>query len=717
MTTNPSDKTPTIEDKMIPTICGMCAVRCPIEVQVKEGKVVWLQGNHRDPSIGTSLCPKGAAGLSMEKDDERPQKPMIRTGPRGSGQWREVSWDEALDYVAEKLQKVRREHGGRAIALSDRSGPFVDLTQSFLKALGSPNYFDHDCSCGGNVHNATLSIFGLGRLSFTYDVKNTRHIVLYGRNLVESLQVREVRDFMDARDAGAKCTYIDCRSTITARFAERFWRIRPGADYALNLSIIHEIIKNELYDKEFVARWVEDFATLEEAVKTTTPEWAEEQTGIPADEIRSFVQEIAKDAPHVIFHPGWMSARHSQSFYVTRSIQIINALFGALEIEGGQYFAKTPEASGAVGLNRIGDKIPEVTEPRVDGAGTTHPQWDGEIGILHRLYETLNTGVPYKMGAYIAYRHDPLSGLSDPEAQIKAMESLDLLVSIDINYSETAWRSDVILPESTYLERSNIIAQVNTAAPQLMIRQQVTEPRFDTKPAWWIFKELLKRMDLGHYMDFDDIEDIWKYQLEGTGIKLENLKEHGMLAFTDKPTRWDRKEGLRFGTASGKIEIQSPALKKAGLESLPEYRPLAKLPEGEFRLLFGKVAQLNHAQHSNNPMLSERVPDNPLWIHPDAAKKQGIANGDKVLIRSGDTTATSTAFVTTGIHPEAVYMVHGLGRTVPKLTRAYKRGVADQRLQVGGLDRYDPAGGGLAMIETIVSVSVEKQTTEKEATV
>ncbi len=712
MSTNLADKVPAMQGKMIPTICGMCAVRCPIEVEVKDGEPVWLQGNHRDPSMGTSLCPKGAAGLSFEHDDERPTKPMIRTGPRGSGQWREVSWDEALSYIAEKLQKVRTEHGGRAIALSDRGGPFTDLTKSFLKALGSPNYFDHDCSCGGNSHNATLSIFGLGRLDFSYDIKNTRHIVLYGRNLLESLQVREVRDFMDARDAGAKCTYIDPRSTITARHADRFWRIRPGADYALNLSIIHEIIKNELYDKAFVARWVEDFDSLKEAVKTTTPEWAETETGIPADEIREFVQEIAKDAPHVIFHPGWMSARHSQSFHVSRSTQIINALFGAIEVEGGQNFAKSPEEVGAGNLKKIGDKIPEVTEPRVDGAGTTHPSWDPNIGILHRLYTALDTQLPYKIGAYIAYRHDPLSGLNDPEAQIKSMEALDLIVSIDVNWSETAWQADVILPEATYLERSNILAQANATTPAIMIRQQLREPRFDGKPAWWIFRELLKRLDLGHYMDFDDIEDIWNYQLEGTGVKLEDLKANGMVPVTDKPTLWDRKDGLRFRTASGKIEIQSPALKKAGLESLPAYRPLAKLPQGEFRLIFGKVAQLNHAQHSNNPLLAERVPDNPLWIHPDAAKKLGIVHGDKVFIHAKERKVSANAFVTTGIHPEAVFMIHGFGRTVPKQTRAYQRGVADQRLQIGGLDRFDPAGGGLAMIETIVSV--EKERVEKE---
>ncbi|MCD6596789.1 MAG: molybdopterin-dependent oxidoreductase [Bacteroidales bacterium] len=693
----------------IPTMCGMCAVRCPIEVHVRDGNPVWLQGNTIDAGMGTSLCPKGAAGISFEQDDERPQQPMIRTGPRGSGQWRKVSWDEALDYIAERLNKVRKKYGGRAIALSDRSGPFIDLTKSFLKAIGSPNYFDHDCSCGGNAHNASLSVFGVGRLSMGYDIANTKHIVLYGRNIVESLQVKEVRAFMEALDAGAKCTYIDPRSTITASYADRFWRIRPGADYALNQAIIHEILNKKLYDKAFVDRWIEGMGNLEQSVKTTTPEWAEKETGIPAQEIRDFVQEVAKDAPHVIFHPGWMTARHSQSFHVSRSTLIINALFGAIEVPGGLIFVKSPKDMGGGNMKHLADAIPEVNEPRVDGAGSEHPQWDEEIGILHRLYETLRTEKPYKIGAYIAYRHDPLSGLSDPEAQKKAMESLDLLVSIDVNYSETAWQSDVILPEASYLERSNILAQIFAPSPFFMIRQKVMEPRFNTRPAWWIFRELLRRMDLGQYMDFDDIEDIWSYQLQGTGIKIEELKEKGIVSVTDKPTLFDRAKGLRFGTTSGKIEIISPKLTKAGLESLPAYRPLEPLPDGQFRLIFGKVAQLNHAQSTNNPLLAERVIDNPLWIHPEAAKKLGIANGDEIEICSADLKVSSKAFVTSGIHPEAVYLIHGLGRTVPLQTRACNRGVADQRLQIGGLERFDPAGGGLAMIETVVSIEKKKE--------
>lgn len=126
------------------SMCGMCAVRCPIRVEVEDGAVKWIEGNPHVLGIEGSLCAKGSAGIAFEYDSERPQYPMIRDGERGSGKWKKATWDEALDYITGKLKEISEKYGAKAIALSDRSGPFTDLTTSFLKALGSPNYFNHD---------------------------------------------------------------------------------------------------------------------------------------------------------------------------------------------------------------------------------------------------------------------------------------------------------------------------------------------------------------------------------------------------------------------------------------------------------------------------------------------------------------------------------------------------------------------------------------------
>ena len=604
-----------------------------------------------------------------------------------------------------KLKEVIAQYGGRGVVLSDRGGAFNDLTKSFLKAIGSPNYFDHDCTCGRNAHHAARSLFGLGRTGLTYDIKNTKHIVLFGRNLLESLQVKEAKEFMEALNRGAKCTYVDIRATVTAGKATRFWQIRPNTEYALNLAFIQQILEENLYDADFVSRWTVGLESLRQGVQGKTPEWAEAQTGVPAQEIRAFVREIAADAPQVIFHPGWMTARHGQSFYTSRSSYILNVLLGAIETPGGLIISKEAKDAGRKGLKKLVDLSPQVEEKRVDGAGWKYRHFDPGSGLLHQLFPALETGDPYPVGAYIAYRHDPLSALPDPEAQIRAFEKLKLLVSIDVNYSETGWLADVILPEATYLERANILAGKSGPKPGISMRDQAVAPRLDARPAWWIFKELARRLGAGDYFDFETIEDIWRYQLEDTGITIEQLREKGMVSLADQPILWDRREGLQFKTPSGKIELESSVLKECGFPNLAEFQPPPELKPGQFRLIFGRPAMHNHAHTMNNPVLHEIMPENTLWIHPQAAQSLGIQEGEKVEVAKEGYRVSGRASITPFIHPEAVFMYHGFGRTVPLQTRAYKRGMADQRLQKGFLSRYDPVGGGNTLTECVVEVS------------
>jgi thiosulfate reductase/polysulfide reductase chain A len=686
------------------SMCGMCAVRCPIEVTVEDGRVTWLQGNPHDKALGMSFCAKGSAGLAFEYDDERPQTPLIRMGPRGGGKWRRASWDEALDYIADKLKETIETFGSRGIVLSDRGGLFTDLTRTFLQALGSPNYFNHDASCAGNLHNAALTILGFAHTGLVYDMKNTKHLVLYGRNIIESLMVKEAKAFMSALANGMRVTYIDPRASITACKATRYWQVRPNSDYALNLALIHEILKQEVYDKDFVARFVSGMDYLREAVKETTPEWQEQHTGLSAEQLRAFVKEIAGEAPRVIFHPGWMVSRHKQSFYVSRTALILNALMGNIEVPGGCLLAKPPAYYGRKGLKRLSDRVAKASEPRVDGAGTTRPSWDPAIGMLHQAFAAMETAQPYGIGAYIAYRHDPLTGMPDAEAMQRALDKLKLLVSIDVRYSETGWYSDVILPESTYLERANILCQWPGLVPVFGMRDQAIAPRFDGRPAWWIFREILRRMGNKEALDFETIEEIWNYQLEGTGVTIAEMREEGIVSLADAPKLTPREE-IKFPTPSGKIEIESAVLKKAGLPSLPPYEPKAAPSGDRFYLLFGRPATLAHGQSLNNPILNEIAPKQALWIHPDRAKPLGIADGDEVEISGGGAySGCIPAKVTPWIHPDAVFMLHGYGATVPLATRARGVGVADQRLQHGKLYEFDPAGGGCAMTETIVQI-------------
>jgi thiosulfate reductase/polysulfide reductase chain A len=689
-----------IKQKSVFSMCGMCAVRCPIRIEVENGSVTWIEGNPYVPGIEGALCAKGSAGLAFEYDSERPQYPMIRTGERGSGQWRKATWDEALGYITGKLKIVKNKYGAKAIALADRSGPFTDLTKSFIKAQGSPNYIDHDDSCAKNVNMACQSLFGYGRGELGYDFSNTKYIVLFGRNIFESIQVKEVNTVLDGMEKGAKLVYVDIRATVTASKADKFLTIRPGTDYAMLLALVHVVLKERLYDKEYVNRYVLGLTELEAFVAPYTPEWAEKETGIAAHDIYAIAREAAVAKPNVIFHGGWMLSRYIDSFYASRMLYILNSLLGSVESKGGLIIAKGPKDAGVKGLNSLGANIPDVADKIVDAE-----MKEKSIGTGHlvNLYKAIKTGEPYSVKAFIAYRFDPIAAFPDPDEQRRVLDNLDLLVSIDVNYSDTAWYADVILPESTYLERSNIIATQKGPKPGFVMRRQAMEPRYESKPAWEIFTLLAERMGVGQYFAYKSIEDIWNYELAGTGVKIEDFGAKGLVGLTKDPIMMPR-DAIKFTTASGKIELVSSKLEKVGFHSFAPYVTPKKPAEGFFRLTFGRTAVHAHAQSQNNPYLNEIVPENSLWINTDEAVKLGIKNGDMVEVSAEGYSGNIRAYVTPYIHPEAVFMLHGFGNEVPLKTRSFKKGLRDTKFQKGLLETVDPVGGGVAYLECMVGV-------------
>ena len=689
--------------KTVWSVCGMCTVRCPIRVEVEDNEVKWIEGNPY--LLNRSLCARGAAGVALVKDCERPQTPMIRRGPRGSGKWDQVSWETAIGYVAAKLESIIAKYGARSIVVSTRGGPWQDMWKAFCYALGSPNYTNHDAACGRNTHHSSLSVYGVGRKGFALDIRNTKHLVLFGRNILASLGVAEVHQVMDMLDRGGKITYVDCRQTITGTKAKHFFMVRPGTDYALALGMINEVIKQGAYDKEFVEKYTIGFDKLAEFVEPYTAEWAAKECGVKAQAIKKFVEEIGEDRPQVIFHRGWMVARYRDTFYATRALHILNVLMGNIEVVGGQIFAKGAADCGKKGPRSFTSLVKKPDELRADGVGWKYKHFDAGVGLFPLFYEAMTTEDPYPIKALICYRHDPFTCFPDPEAQKEALENCELLVSIDTHYSEFAWYSDVILPESTYLERETPIALKKGAKPYLFLRQRAVEPRFNTKANWEIIRMFAEILDLTKFFPFRSIEEIWEWQLEPTGYKIEDFNERGYIPLTDKPILYDRDqlEG-KFKTPSGKIELVSSRLEEAGFPSFKKYESPPHPGQWKYRLVFGRAPVHTHGHTINNPLLNELMPENSIWINSREAKKLGVKDGDLVDIISDTVKYTARARVTDYIHPEAVYTCHGFGRTVPYQTRAYDAGFADQRLMEGLLGVMDPVGGGLCLCEKFVTI-------------
>lgn len=686
------------------SVCGMCPVRCPIEVTVEDGACRFVQGNRQIEGIRGALCTRGAAGIPFVRDNERPQFPLLRQGGRGEGKWRRVSWEEALSHAAGKIEEVRARHGGRGILWSDTGGPFSDLRQAFVRGLGSPNYFTAESIYGVNTQHAARSLFGFGSDRLALDLKHARQTVLQARNLFESVDIRQANDLLDGLENGGKLTVIDIRATVTAAKADRFLLVRPGSDYVLNLAVIQTLLDQGLFNASAAQTWIADLDELGRMVAPFTPEVAEKETGVKAADIVALAQDLAKAAPKVVWHPGWKTSRYADSFFVCRTAFIINALLGAIGARGGLPIAARPEDVGQVGLKRLTDLFPEVAEPRADGSGWKYPAFEGGPGMLHEALRAVEGEDPYPLKACIVYQQDPLAELPDPE-RIKAIFSkLDFLMCITSGWTETAWQADLILPLSPYLERESIVAQLDGVKPAFLMRRRCCAPRFDTRADWEIVGGLAEKLGL-KALSFPAAEEIWKFQLEGTGVKVLDFDAKGMVELTGKPHYLGLQPGFRFPTDSGKIETVSFKWRKQGLPSLGPYAPKTAPAPGVFRLTLGGCGLHAGGATVNNPLLHRQMPENVLWLNTASAAGLGIADGETVTVSVGRSSGRIKVKLTEHIHPEAVFMVDGFGRTLPVESRARGRGLAHNVLMPGGLDLWDHAGGGLALQEHFITVS------------
>ena len=673
------------------SLCGMCNTRCPIEIHCEDSRPRWICGN-RHLGSGTALCPRGAAGLGLYADDERPQQPLIREGARGEGRWRAVSWDEALDYTAGRLRAIMDAYGPRSLLFSERPGPYSDLSKALVRGLGSPNHCNHDDACAHNVNQAAYTLTGSGRSQWNYDYKNCRHIVVQGRNLLESLKVGEVNNVLAALDKGCRLTCVDVRPTVTAARATPAHCLRPGTDLAFNLGILHTLIAEKLYNAAFVAACVKDFDALADFVRPYSAAWAAEECGIDVEEITTLARQLAEAAPAVIWHGGWMSTRYAQSFMTCRTAYLINALLGSFGSKGGLILNAGAKDAGRKGLRSFAALYPAPEEPRADGVGWKEPPFAPGSSLLHKAFQAAATGEPYPLKAYIALKHDPLSAMPDPEAQKACLAHFDLLVSLTFSWSDTAWYSDVVLPMPSFVERGSLLQLKSGARPQILMRSPAAAPRHDTRPDWWILGQLGKRLGLPE-LAFDTLEDLWRFQLEGTGISLEDF-QHGAVSLSETPIN----PGPVFKTPSGKIEVLFTPWEEAGIPSLRPYISPARPGPEEFRLIVGRHACHTHSHTQNNPLLHDKLPVNEAWIAPERGQAQGLADGDMAVMRaaSGYSGQIRVRLVS-GMHSEALFMLHGFGHSLPVESRARGLGLGDQHFMSGGLTQEDELAHGLAL--------------------
>jgi thiosulfate reductase/polysulfide reductase chain A len=657
--------------------------------KVKNGRVVKLDGNPDHPHSRGHLCVRGQSGLMNTYDPDRLLTPLIRVGKRGEGRFRKVSWEEALDFTASKMQAIKENYGPEAMVFSSTHNLSQVQFENLLYAYGSPNYGTQRSLCFNAMIVANLMTYGMEEPDRIYD-ENLKYLILTGRNLMEAISTSETGDLSAAIVRGTKVIYLDPRFTKTAAKATQWLPIKPGTDLAFHLALLNVIIGEELYNRSFVENYTVGFDQLAQEVKNYTPEWAAPITEIPADTIRRIAQEFAAAAPHALAHNGWRTSNFVNSFQTQRAIAILNALVGNWNVT---LRASAGESSGGLGKPPQ-PAYPRVSALRLDGVPAKYPVVPLRIGVFQELRDNIVSGQPYQAHGWFIARQNPVMSLPDRAKTLQAFEKMDFIVTVDIFLNDTAWFSDVVLPEASYLERYDPLVPVGD---KIFLRQPVIEPQGDAKSALWIYKQLGERLGLGDYFQYADEEDYLRQQLAPLGVSLEEVKARG---YVQLPAHEDA-PGDTWNTPSGKIELYSDTLAKVGFLGVPVWQEPPQPPQGQFYLLTGKVAQSTQFASQNNQLLHKYSDEPRLWMNLKVAADRGLADGDWVEVVSEVGKVHSRLKATPAIRPDCVYLTPGYGHLSKGLTTAFGIGASDSVLHV---TYTDPASGSQALSQTFVTV-------------
>jgi thiosulfate reductase/polysulfide reductase chain A len=709
---NPDDETAPL--KRFPTYCEVCFWKCAGWAHVNEkGLIQKITGNNDDPQCNGRLCPRGTGGVGMFADPDRLKKPLMRVIKNGEQTYREASWEEALGFIASKMKDIKAKYGPESMALFFH-GSSGNHFSHLMKAYGTPNLAAPSfAQCRGPRDVGFDMTFGESVSSpEVTDIRDTRCLVLIGSHIGENMHNGQVQEMSEAIDNGAVIITVDPRLS-TAASKSKFWLpIKPSTDLALLLAWIHVLIYDEIYNKEYVTQYCEGFAELREHVKNFTPEWAYPITTIKPDLIRTTAREMANAAPSAIIHPGRHAAWYGDDVQRTRAIAILNALLGSWGNRGGIFFKE-------------GIKLPSFPHPEYPT-----PAWswqelnDGKYPLANEAVtnSVIESSIPSdgkdaKIKGWFVSGTNLIASIPLKEQLLKAMNSLELMVVVDTMPMEVTGYADVVLPECTYLERYDDIRATSHREPTLALRMPAVEPQYDSKPAWWIAKQIGERLGLGEYFNYQDYTEVLDWQLKQVGSSLEEMKRIGVKKTARKSSPYIEPGTHHvFNTASGKIHLYSHELADAGFDAMPVYTPHPAPQEGFYRLIYGRAPMHTFSRTANNPNLVALMPENSVWINPQVAAIWGFKKNQYVWLKNQDGAVSRFPVkvrLTERIRWDSVYIVHGFGHHYKPLHLAYGRGVSDTEMITNVMT--DPVMGGTGMRGNFVTFLTEDPGKEAKA--
>jgi len=574
-------------DRVVPGGCNICFNCCTVNFHFRGERLVRITGNEDDPLLQGRVCPKSQLTLQLYHSEHRLKHPLRRVGARGENRFERISWDTALDEIADRLRKIRETHGAEALALfiGTRTGmlDYLGYTRLFAQLWGTPNHEGTDpfCASGKNVaYELTQGRIGSGNSYTSQDIGSASLYLYIGDNQAETRPVYfgMVNDWRLRN--GAKMIAVDPRLTVTASKADRWLAIRPGTDMALGLALCRHILASNRHDERFCRDWLLGFEEWREFIlaRGYTPEWAEPITGIASAEIRRLAEEIAAADGCVIFASRGIN-QHSNGTQTNRVLMFLAAITGNWGRRGGAFFNMSHGTP--IAPNAPADRRPKISKPRVRRSPTG---WT----------EAMTRGRPYPIRGLIAC-NNPMSLWPGQTAAREAFSALDLLVHIELFANETSAYADYVLPAATGIEKGEI-GRGNDDRRIVWIDRMI-DPPGEAKADGWIWVELARRLGFGDVLkeEHKDPRAFW----DEVCIDNEQLRGVTQRRLHSVPYRWVRQPvasetspeietlylegtsapaapaGHRFPTPSGKLEFWTPEMEAKfaalGLSALPEF--------------------------------------------------------------------------------------------------------------------------------------------------
>ncbi|WP_392676675.1 molybdopterin-dependent oxidoreductase [Streptomyces sp. LN785] len=727
-------------DRTVTSACQFCNSNCAISVGMRADRIISIQGGSGDPVQQGNICVKAPMMAELIYNSLRLTKPLIRTGGRkGStdSTFREATWDEALDVIAQRLLKLR--DAGEAASIANRTTGRLprgtgSLVARLFALLGSPNNTDVGPVCNDAGGNALKTTFGLGNFTNGYgtdgatgkdDLGSADYFLFFGTNQAETHPVTFDYLLRGRARTKAKLVVVDPRRTPTGAQADEWISPKPHTDLALALGMLHHILDEKLYDKAFVDRWVLGFAELKAhmAASGYTPQWAASVAGVPADTIRRLARDYAGAKSAALFCNAGISHQLG-AFDTYRVLTFLAAVTGNIGKLGSGCNFMHNTWPGDLHLPELAVKTPDLTQALPVG-----PDY---------FAESILTGKPYQLKAIIT-QGNPLISSANTEKVKEAFRNLDFYVYTGLFMEEAAYYADVVLPVSAALEFEGVYMRRDDRA--IRWQEAAVARTGHSKPDWEIWIDLAhalarndRRKPASYWADafppaWKDYPTLWAEFVKHTpgmgGMTQKRMQERteplrwpcptpdhpGVSAlYQDHPSWYEAaeslgaKKGQRFLTPSGKIEIFTDALDKqlatAGHAALPSFYTHPEVTGAHPTLAYGKgfvtspinPQALTHpvqlgvkgdgSVHRDYPLMgmtgrpsvvhfasvTHWTPTGEqlngirlLQIHPDTARRLGIADRDDVLVESPRGKVTATALYWPGIREDTVFLPNTFG--------------------------------------------------------